>query len=228
MICGPPNHIFNKSSEILIIPEDWKSANVTAIHKKGNRQESGNYGPISLTSVVCKTMKRLVKLKIIAHLEGNNLIGDSQQGFRNKCSCLTSLLASFLVSLTPMKRITTSRGPHLPGHSKSIWQHHIKGKISKFAEDTKLCHSPRHPDEVLELQEDLCRLVDWANKWQMNLNINKCAVLYIGHNNIQHNYTMENQQLISDRRTTRSRNHHNQRPQVKKVVRQQSTRIHCP
>ena len=41
------------------------------------------------------------------------------------------------------------------------------------------------PDEVLELQEDLNLLVDWANKWQMNFNVDKCAVMNTGHNNIQ-------------------------------------------
>ena len=39
MLCGPLNHIFNKSADTGIIPEDWKSANVTAIHKK--RQQTG-------------------------------------------------------------------------------------------------------------------------------------------------------------------------------------------
>ena len=88
-------YIFNSSAETGIIPVDWKSANVTAIHKKGSRQEPGNYRPISLTSVVCKTMERLVKERLIAHLEGNNLIGDSRHRFRNKRSCLTSLLDFF-------------------------------------------------------------------------------------------------------------------------------------
>ena len=46
----------------------------------------------------------------------------------------------------------------------------IVSKISKFVDDTKLCRSSRHPDEVLELQEDLNRLVDWANTWQMTSN----------------------------------------------------------
>ena len=36
-------HIFNNSVETEIIPEDWKSANVTAIHKKVRRQEPGSY-----------------------------------------------------------------------------------------------------------------------------------------------------------------------------------------
>ena len=62
--------------------------------KKGNRQEPGNYKPICLTYMVCKTMERLIKGKIITHLEGNNLIGDSQHGFRNMSSCLTSMLTS--------------------------------------------------------------------------------------------------------------------------------------
>ena len=77
------NDIFNNSAETRIIPEDWKSFNVTAIHKKRNRQEPGNNRSISLISAVCKTMERLIKGKIITLLEGNNLIGD--------CRCLTSL-----------------------------------------------------------------------------------------------------------------------------------------
>ena len=42
--------IFKNSVETGIIPKDWKSANVTAIHKKGSRQEPGKYRPISLTT----------------------------------------------------------------------------------------------------------------------------------------------------------------------------------
>ena len=33
-LARPLTHIFNNSVETIIIPEDWKSANVTAIHKK--------------------------------------------------------------------------------------------------------------------------------------------------------------------------------------------------
>ena len=36
----------------------------------------------------------------------------------------------------------------------------IFSKISKFVDDKKPCHSSRHPDEVLDLQEDLNRLVN--------------------------------------------------------------------
>ena len=69
-----PSTTSNKSAETGVTPEDWKSANVTAFHMMGNRQEPVNYRGISFTSVVCKTMERLVKGKIIARLEGINLL----------------------------------------------------------------------------------------------------------------------------------------------------------
>ena len=43
--------------------------------------------------------------------------------------------------------------------------------MSKFADDTKLCHRARNPVDIIELQEDINKLVEWANKWQINLNI---------------------------------------------------------
>ena len=85
-------HICNNSVETGIIPEDWKSTNVTAIHKKGKNLETTDHLSYS---VFCKTMERLVKGRLITHLEMNNLIGGSQHGFRNKSSCLTSLLDFF-------------------------------------------------------------------------------------------------------------------------------------
>ena len=65
---------------------------MTEIHKKGSRQEDGNYRPIPLTTVVCKTMYRIVKGDT---LERENLIDDSEHGFRNKSRYLTSLLDFF-------------------------------------------------------------------------------------------------------------------------------------
>ena len=66
--------------------------------------------------------------------------------------------------------------------------------MSKFADDTKLCHRARNPDDIIELQEDINKLVEWANK-AMSFNVDKCSVMHIGHNNMQSNYTMSNQQL---------------------------------
>ena len=56
-------------------------------------------------------------------------------------------------------------------------------------------HKARHPEDIIELQEDINMLEDWANKWQMKFNVGKYAVMHIGYNNINGNYTMSNQQL---------------------------------
>ena len=53
----------------------------------------------------------------------------------------------------------------------------------------------RNPDDIMELQEDINKLVEWANKWQMSFNVDKCSVMHIGYKNMQSNYNMSNQQL---------------------------------
>ena len=68
----------------------------------------------------------------------------------------------------------------------------IVSKMSRFADDTKLCHIARNPDDIMELQVDINKLVEWANMWQMSFNVGKCSVMHIGHNNMQSNYNMSN------------------------------------
>ena len=58
-------------------------------------------------------------------------------------------------------------------------------KMTKFADDTKLCHRARNPDDIMELQEDINKLVECENKWQMSFNVDKCSVMHIGHNNMK-------------------------------------------
>ena len=73
-------------------PTDWRSANVTPIHKKGDRTEPSNYRPVSLTSQVCKILESMVRKHILEHLAENNILSDKQHGFREGRSCLTNLL----------------------------------------------------------------------------------------------------------------------------------------
>ena len=68
----------------------------------------------------------------------------------------------------------------------------LSEKMSKFADDTKLCHRARNPDAITELQEVINKFVELANKWQMNFNFDKCIVIHIRHNNVQGNYNMSN------------------------------------
>ena len=42
------------------LPNAWNVATVSPIFKKGSRSDVSNYRPISLTSICCKTMEKLV------------------------------------------------------------------------------------------------------------------------------------------------------------------------
>ena len=87
--------IFRQSLDEGELPEDWKQANVTPIFKKGKKSDPLNYRPISLTSVPCKIMEKIIRNRIVEHLESNNLLSIHQHGFRSRRSCLTQLLEYF-------------------------------------------------------------------------------------------------------------------------------------
>ena len=67
-ISGVISIIFNESIRTGVIPRDWRDALVTPIFKKGKRSEPGNYRPVSLTSVLCKVLEKIVKAKLLDHL----------------------------------------------------------------------------------------------------------------------------------------------------------------
>ena len=83
------------------VPPDWKLANVAPIFKKGSKGSAGNYRPVSLTCVLCKVMKSILRDAIVLHLSLNNLIRPSQHGFMARKSCLTNLL-EYLEELTAL------------------------------------------------------------------------------------------------------------------------------
>ena len=84
--------IFKKSLSEGKLPICWKEANVTAIYKKGNRSQPSNYRPISLTSIVCKTMEKIIRDQLIKYMEENSLFSEHQHGFRSGRSCITQLI----------------------------------------------------------------------------------------------------------------------------------------
>lgn len=84
--------LYQKSLDCGELPDIWKQARVVPIHKKGSKQEPGNYRPISLTSVVCKVLESIIRDALMDHLNGHGLLADQQHGFRPKRSCNSQLL----------------------------------------------------------------------------------------------------------------------------------------
>jgi Reverse transcriptase (RNA-dependent DNA polymerase) len=80
-ICKPLCILFNLSLNSCAYPDSWKSANVMPLFKKGERNVTSNYRPISLISCVGKVMERIVFKHVYNHLYFNNLIYRNQAGF---------------------------------------------------------------------------------------------------------------------------------------------------
>ena len=83
--------LFNHSLSIGQISREWKSADVTPIHKKESKEAAKNYRPISLLPIVSKVLERCVGNPFHNHLK--DLISVLQHGFLPNRSCVTQLLS---------------------------------------------------------------------------------------------------------------------------------------
>ena len=68
LVAMPLAVIFKMSIRMMVVPADWKSANIVSIFKKGDKNNPENYRPISLTSVISKLFKSIFNDAIIKHL----------------------------------------------------------------------------------------------------------------------------------------------------------------
>jgi len=84
--------IYRKSLHTSIIPDDWRTANVTPVYKKGPKFLPENYRPISLTSVCCKVMEHVIASTVMNFGETNKILYPLQHGFRKMRSCETQLI----------------------------------------------------------------------------------------------------------------------------------------
>ena len=262
----PLKIIFSKSLDLGECPSDWRSANVTPIHKKGSRTDPCNYRPVSLTSQVCKVLESIVREHILKHLNSNNILSNSQHGFRQGRSCLTNLLetletwtdilndkndidvayldfrkafdlvshrhliykmskygiknnvlkwvTSFLDQRT--QRVVIRGTASQPFNVTSgVPQGSVLGPIlflifindlplevishtSLFADDSKLfTRIVSEKNRALDnhngheaLQRDLDAVREWAGRWKMEFNVDKCKIMHLGKTNPKHTYTM--------------------------------------
>ena len=92
VIIEPLTLLFNNSLNQGMVPQEWKKALVTPIHKKGNKKLASNYRPVSLTSITCKMMEKIMYSFIIDHIYANNYFSNFQHGFMKGRSTTSQLL----------------------------------------------------------------------------------------------------------------------------------------
>ena len=84
--------IFNTSLTTSVLSTDWKTANVSAIHKKGNKNQVQNYRPVSLTSIAGKLLEQIIRDTVTEHMKDNDQLSDKQFGFIKGRSTVLQLL----------------------------------------------------------------------------------------------------------------------------------------
>ena len=256
-----PNYywkLFNLSIEEGVVPLEWKEANIIPLYKKGSRSKSENYSPVSLTSVICKLLERLIKDHLVDFLVKNNLINPFQHpvsksevmlnkylmfferchkvGRRGITSRYNTLRFKKAFDKVPHQRLLLKLKAHGIGNGMinliekwlidrrqrmvvarevSNWKSVLSGvpqgsvlgpilfliyindlddditsKVLKFADDTKVFRKIESDADRQLLQDDLNKLNEWSEKWQMLFNYGKCKCLHTGHGNEDEQYTM--------------------------------------
>lgn len=86
--------VFEESFEQGKLPDAWKSSIIVPIHKKGDKLSPSNYRPISLTSIACKCMERIIARELTEFItEHHRFSFLSQHGFLPRRSVVSNLLS---------------------------------------------------------------------------------------------------------------------------------------
>ena len=102
VIPGVLSKIFKYSYEHGVLPEDWKTSNVSVIYKKGKKNSVENYRPISLTCITCKVMESIIRDQVMSYFLINNLFNNNQYGFikgRSTVLQLLTIIDDWLINL---------------------------------------------------------------------------------------------------------------------------------
>jgi len=159
------------------LPEDWNTAYVSTLFRKGERQKARSYRPVSLTSIIGKILESIINEEIANHLGKLNIIKPSQHGFIKCKSCFPNLLEFFedftgridrsepedivyrLFTLITWRKEWNVRFPNLPMNI---------GRRAGCNED------------IVNLQWNLDRLSDRAKTWQMEFNVSVRSCILVG------------------------------------------------
>lgn len=85
-------HIFNLCLCQAVFPRKMQVARVTALHKKGNKNDMANYRPLSMLPVMSKVLEKVILNRLTDFEEKHSLLNSSQFGFRKGLSTEFALL----------------------------------------------------------------------------------------------------------------------------------------
>ena len=88
----PLADLFNLSLSTCELPNVWKCARITPLHKGGDVLDANNYRPISIICSIAKIFEKLIFNQLSHYLTINDILSPFQSGFRSNYSTTTALL----------------------------------------------------------------------------------------------------------------------------------------
>ena len=92
VLAKPISMIIETSLSRAKLPRIWKIAWIVVIYKKGKKTLACNYRPISLTSIICKIMEKIIRDDTVNHMIENTLFSENQFGFIKGRSTVLQML----------------------------------------------------------------------------------------------------------------------------------------
>ena len=92
-ILKPLKLIFENCLRTRLFPDQWKKANVVPIHKKGDKQLTEYYRPVSLLPICGKVRERLIFNSFFNYFIENNLLSPHQSDIIPGDSCVQQLIS---------------------------------------------------------------------------------------------------------------------------------------
>lgn len=101
-LAAPLTHIYNLTTQQGEIPNSWKAATVTSLHKGRLLSDSNNFRPISFLPAVMQVLQCAINKQLHKHLMTNKLLFPSQSGLRpgySTCTPCCSELRCLIITL---------------------------------------------------------------------------------------------------------------------------------
>lgn len=136
-------HIFNVCLATSVFPEKMQIAKITVLFKKGDRNDLGNYRPISVLPVFSKALEKILHSRLNKFLDKYNLLTPYQFGFRKNKSTELALLEQKEYILTQFEHkelvigifIDFSKAFDLVNHKlllEKLWHYGIRGQAAEL------------------------------------------------------------------------------------------------
>ena len=127
--------IYNKIWDEGVVIKEWKSAIVIPIPKPGKDPSNvTNYRPISLTSCMCKTLEKMVNVRLTHYLRQNKIVSEKQFGAMKMRSTLDplTLLEHQIRDGFKRKTPTVAIFYDISKAYDTTWRYQVKAKLKEI------------------------------------------------------------------------------------------------